>query len=184
MVPKRLLLTLAVTTLAHGAVIGVFSPISGTSGIPIYLSASGRCRNSADRRSRNIGSSPFAIAASSSDSVVRPSISRQTRRGGDRDRKCIRAGSGAPPDASRRCPAVGHDPFAGLFPADGRGSARDACQPGIFPARAPQARTNRPRFGRPPCAPLARMMEHQRTPSAWIILPARFTPTRTRLRRG
>jgi hypothetical protein len=34
-----------------------------------------------------------------------------------------------------------------------------------------------PRHGRPPCAPLARMMEHQpRTPSAWMILLARFTP--------
>jgi DNA replication protein DnaC len=40
-----------------------------------------------------------------------------TRRGRERDRKRIRAGSGAPPDASRRCPAVGHDSFVGIFPA-------------------------------------------------------------------
>jgi|SRR5947209_2514497 len=38
--------------------------------------------------------------------------------------KCIRAG-GAPPDASRRCPAVARDSVAGLFAGD-RGSARDA----------------------------------------------------------
>ena len=41
-----------------------------------------------------------------------------------------------------------------------------------------------PANGRAATLPLARMMEHQtRTPSAWMILLARFTPTRTRLRR-
>src|SRR5882724_11451344 len=42
-------------------------------------------------------------------------------------------------------PAVGHDSFAGLFPSRDRGSARHACQPGLLPARTPQARTDRQR---------------------------------------
>ena len=51
--------------------------------------------------------------------------------------------------------------------------------PRIFPARCGASSNESPMTGRPPCAPLARMMEHQpRTPSAWIRntgLP-RFTP--------
>src|SRR5471030_2653429 len=83
-----------------------------------------------------------------------------TRRGRERDRKRIRVGGGAPPDASRRCPAIGHDSLAGIFPAGDRGSARHARQPGVLPARTPQARKDRPRsVGHH--APLARMMEHQ-----------------------
>ena len=39
------------------------------------------------------------------------------------DRKCTGAGRDAPPDAAGRCPATGHDSFAGLFPASDRGSA-------------------------------------------------------------
>ena len=34
----------------------------------------------------------------------------------ERDRKRVRAGGGAAPDASRRCSAIRHDSFTGLFP--------------------------------------------------------------------
>jgi hypothetical protein len=41
----------------------------------------------------------------------------------------IRAGGHAPPDAARRCPAIEHDSFAGLFPTGDRGSDWLARQP-------------------------------------------------------
>jgi hypothetical protein len=59
--------------------------------------------------------------------------SRSSRRLRERDRKRIRAGRDTPPDAAGRGPAVGHDSFAGLFPARDRGSSRTARQSGLLP---------------------------------------------------
>jgi hypothetical protein len=61
----------------------------------------------------------------------------------ERDRKRIRAGGGAPPDASRRCSAVGPDSFAGLFPSRDRRSAWLTRQHELLPISPPQARTDR-----------------------------------------
>src|SRR5674476_294048 len=101
-----------------------------------------------------------------------------TRSGRECSRKRIRAGGGAPPDASRRCPAVGHDSLAGLFPAGDRGSARHACQPGVLPARTPQTPTDR--SGRVAAESFSNQLptrafgaddgNARRTPAAWIIL--------------
>ena len=116
-----------------------------------------------------------------------------TRRLGKRDRKRIRAGGDAPPDAARRCSAVGHDSFAGLFPSRDRGSARPAHQPALLPISPPQARTGHAdtvghrvlRHQLPMRALGADDGKPNRTPAAWMKLLAPPTPTqRTRLRRG
>ena len=76
-------------------------------------------------------------------------------------------------------PAVGHDSFAGLFPARDRGSAGAARQPGLLPISPPQTRTDRANTVAP--APSVRAFgaddgKPNRTPSAWMIPPAPSTP--------
>ena len=56
--------------------------------------------------------------------------------------------------------------------------------PDYFQLSPPQARTDRQQSVAHLRASGADDVTPTRTPSAWMILPARFTPTRTRLRRG
>ena len=78
-----------------------------------------------------------------------------------RDRKRIRSGRGAPPDAARQCTSLGYDSFAGLFSAGDRGSAGSYASARITSTISAASSNGSRQHGRPArlCALSPRMME-------------------------